>query len=270
MEDGGLMGIRGVVVLVGQFLAAPTGPAIAQTTRDRARLVFTVSGAYIGGKGLWTVPNQVFDVGDAEGPSTLLINRSIKNTFGASLAGTYFPGSNLGLTAEAFLLGLGYDDSCNVLVDGGSFRLREVCANINGQEKSAAAVALSFGGIARVASREFISPFVRGSVGLLLMNQSSLLTLGTNEDGILLTVYEDDARTRVRPALGLGVGATMMLDRGYHLRWEVRDNIVGVERVTGPVVQVGQIPPHETAYKHLFSVSIGLDVILERQRGRRY
>jgi hypothetical protein len=40
--------------------------------------------------------------------------------------------------------------------------------------------------------------------------------------------------------------------------------------VTGPVQQVLEIPPHETGYKHLFSVFIGLDVVLERQRGRRY
>jgi hypothetical protein len=40
--------------------------------------------------------------------------------------------------------------------------------------------------------------------------------------------------------------------------------------VTGPVALVTQIPPHETTYKHLFSVLIGIDVILERQRGRRY
>ena len=102
------------------------------------------------------------------------------------------------------------------------------------------------------------------------MNQSSILTQGATGTGALLTIFEDEARTRVRPALGLGLGATMVLSRGYHLRWEVRDNIVGIERVTGPVEQVTLIPPHETEYKHLFSVFIGLDVILERQRGRRY
>jgi hypothetical protein len=62
----------------------------------------------------------------------------------------------------------------------------------------------------------------------------------------------------------------MVLSKGYHIRWEVRDNILGVRRVTGPVATPGQIPPHETTYKHLFSVLIGMDIILERQRGRRY
>jgi len=261
------MRIRGVIALAGALVAILPPTAAAQRSGDRSRLVFTVSGAYIDGKGLWTVPNQQLTVDGFD--NTLVLSRIIKNTFGASVAGTYYAGQTLGLTAEAFLMGLGYDDACR-LVSGESARLTEVCASIDEQEKSAAAVAVSVGGIVRVASREFISPFARASAGLLLMNQSSVLTQGENSAGALLTIYEDEARTRVRPALALGVGATMVLSRGYHLRWEVRDNIVGVERVSGPVEQVTRIPPHETAYKHLFSVFIGLDVILERQRGRRY
>ena len=83
-------------------------------------------------------------------------------------------------------------------------------------------------------------------------------------------IYDDDAQGRVRPAIGLGVGATVVLSRGYHLRWEVRDNIIGVEEVTGAVATVGTVPPHETNFEHVWSVLIGLDVILERQKGRRY
>jgi hypothetical protein len=93
---------------------------------------------------------------------------------------------------------------------------------------------------------------------------------GIRQDRSLVTIYDDDVRTRIRPALGLGVGATVVLGRGYHLRAEVRDNIVGVVRVAGPASALGAIPPHETTYKHLFGILIGLDVILERQRGRRY
>lgn len=263
------MRIRGVLVVLGLLAAALPGLAGAQATGDRARLVFTVSGAFIDGKRLWSVPNQVLLL-DEGNPSTLTLRRDIQNTFGAALAGTYYPGSKVGITAEAFLMGLGYDDGCNLVADGGSSRLAEVCGDIDGQEKSAAAVAVSVGGILRLGSRDFISPFLRASGGLLLMNQSSVLTQGENSAGALLTIYEDEARTRLRPAIGLGVGATMMLGRGYHLRWEVRDNIVGIEQVSGPVQQVLEIPPHETVYKHLFSVFIGLDVVLERQRGRRY
>lgn len=260
--------MRGAMVGAGLLLALLPGGVAAQARGDQARLVFTISGAYINGKGLWTVPNQQLTVDGLQ--DNLVLNRNIQSTFGASLGATYYAGQTLGLTTEAFLVGLGYDDSCRLTTTGGSARIAQVCADIDDQEKSAAAVALSVGGIARVASREFISPFVRASVGLLLMNQSSVLTQGENASRALLTIYEDDKRTRIRPAIGLGAGASMMLSRGYHLRWEVRDNIVGIERVSGPVAAVGEIPPHETDYKHLFSVFIGLDVVLERARGRRY
>ncbi|HET6836578.1 MAG TPA: hypothetical protein VFH24_00980, partial [Gemmatimonadales bacterium] len=69
---------------------------------------------------------------------------------------------------------------------------------------------------------------------------------------------------------GLGAGITAVIARGYQLRWEVRDNIVGVQQVTeaSPVARV--VPPHELTFKHLFSMTIGFDVVLERRRGRRY
>jgi len=167
---------------------------------------------------------------------------------------------------------MGYDDGCRLAAPGQSLRNIEVCNDIDRQEKSAAAVAVSTGGIFRLAPREFISPFARASVGLLFTNQSSILTEGVSPSnaGALLVVYDDDHRTRMRPAFALGVGTTFAINRGYYLRWEVRDNIEGVVRVTGPTGAPRFIPPHETVYKHFFSVQIGLDVVLERDRGRRY
>lgn len=263
------MHFRLALAVLGALLAIRATPAAAQTG-DRARLVFTVSGAYIGGKGLWTVPNQFIDANGFGG--NLVLSRSIQSTLGAAFAGTYYPGARFGITTEAFLVGLGFDDACRITTPNAGVRLDEICDDIDSQEKSAAAVSVSVGGIYRIASREFISPFARASAGILITNQSALLIQGVSPsfDGALLTIYEDDTRTAVRPAIGLGVGATMVLSKGYHIRWEVRDNILGVRRVTGPVATPGQIPPHETAYKHLFSVLIGMDIILERQRGRRY
>jgi hypothetical protein len=258
-----------VAVVVGLWLAAQTATAAGQATGDRARLVFTINGAYIGGKGLWSVPEQPVAV-DAF-PTNLSITRSTTSTFGASLAGTYYPKDKWGFTGEAFLLGLGYDNACRVTSTGAvSQSVAEVCEDITRQERSAATASLAVGTIFRMASQEFISPFLRAGVGALFTNQSSILTQGTDNNGVLLVIYGDGGGSRVRPAFQLGVGATMVLSKGYHLRWEVRDNIVGVEEVTGPVQNVGAEPPHETNFEHVWSVLIGLDVILERQRGRRY
>ncbi len=252
------------------MLALMATPAAAQKQGDQATLVFTISGAYIQGQGLWEVQHQ--PIQDGAATDFYNLRRDIKSTPGASLAGTYYPGANVGLTAEAFLVGMGYDDAC--VLDGAASSVRnvEVCNDIDQQDKSAAAVALSAGAIFRIAPREAISPFVRVGAGLLITNQSSILTQGTSlsSGGSLLVVYDDDNRARERPTFTLGVGTTFTINPGYYLRWEVRDNYTGVVAVTGTTAGPGLVPPHETAYKHLFSVHIGLDVVLERERGRRY
>jgi hypothetical protein len=253
-------------VVAGLLLATQAATSAAQRTGDQARLVFTISGALLDGKGLWAVPDQVVQFGTQ---STIDLTRSIGSNIGAGLAGTFFPKSKFGLTAEALVIDFGYDDSCRA-VAGGSPTIQEVCDNIDVRPRSAASVAFSVGGIFRVASREFMSPFVRVGAGLLVTNQSSVFMQGLREDGSLVTIYDDEVRTRIRPTVGVGVGTTVVLGRGYHLRAEVRDNIMGVVRVTGPASGLGATPPHETTYKHLFGVLIGLDVILERHRGRRY
>lgn len=252
---------------VAALVAAPL-PAAAQRTGDQARIIFTVSGAYIQGRGLWSVASQ--PVQEPPFVDNFALSRSIKPTFGAGFSGAYFAGEHVGLTADFFLLGLGYDDSCRIIGTPQTTRNVQVCNDIDEQEKSAAAVTVSAGANFRLFSREFISPFARANVGLLFSNQSSVLTQGVSNEGVLLTVFEDEKRTRVSPSLALGVGATMPITRSYHLRWEVRDNIVGIEAVTGPTTQPRFEPPHERRYKHMFSVLIGIDVVLERSRGRRY
>jgi opacity protein-like surface antigen len=265
------MRIRNVAVLICLTLATPALPAAAQRTGDRARLVFTVSGAYVSGQSLWAISDQ--EVRDGPLVDTFFIQRSIQSTFGASFSGTYFPGDKLGLTADASLIGLGFEDSCRLTAPAQSARSQQVCQSIDSRDRSAAAATLSAGAIVRIASREFISPFARATAGLLFSNESAILTNGTattTQGPAEFVVYDDNKRTRVSPAFALGVGATFALAKAYHLRWEVRDNIVGVERVTGGTPQLNLVPPHERTYKHLFTVLIGIDVILERQRGRRY
>ncbi len=264
------MRIRAATAMLAGLLVLQTGVADAQRTGDRARLVFTISGAYLDGVGLWAIPNQLVDLGLSQ--DVIAVERSVKSSFGAGLSGTYFAGERVGLTAEAFFMDLAYDDGCRLVQASGSVRVAEVCSDIDQAERGATGVALSFGAVFRLASREFISPFARVQGGFALTNQSSVVMRGQSPtfDNAILTIYEDDAQTRIRPTFSLGVGTTVVLSRGYHLRWEVRDQLMGIVAVAEPVDLVTRIPPRETVYKHRLSILIGLDVILERQRGRRY
>jgi hypothetical protein len=267
------MRVRELAAVAVTLLATVWTPLGAQGTRDRPTLIFTVSGAYLDGIGLWTVADQpVADFPLAGNPLVdhFFLNRNIKRTIGAGFSGTYYRNKHLGVTAEAFLLGLGYDDSCRIQEPAQSTLNVQRCNSINDRDRSAAAVATSLGAIYRIASDEFISPFARVSVGFLVNNQSPLLVVGEANQAELVIYDDNNKGTRLRPAFGLGVGTTIAAGRGYQIRWEIRDNIVGIQRVTAASDGRGQVPPHETAYKHIFSLNVGLDVILERQRGRRY
>jgi hypothetical protein len=264
------MRISALAAVAAVLLAAPTARLEAQRTGDRARLIFTVSGSYVQSKGLWSVPSQPVQDAGPRLTDNLALSRSIMPTYGAGFSGTYFAGEHVGLTADAFLIGLGYEDNCRIVGVLQSSRNAEVCASIDAQERRATAVTVSGGAVFRFFSREPVSPFARVTAGLLFSNHSSLRTEGFSADGVLLTIYQDESQSRVSPGFAIGVGATMPLGRAYHLRWEVRDNIVGIERVSGPTSGQGMEPPRDRIYKHLFSVLIGMDVILERSRGRRY
>jgi hypothetical protein len=258
-----------VALVIGATAVPSTG--WTQATKDQARLIFTISGGAVAGRSLWSIdaqPVQFIDPVD-----TLALGRRIRSSLAISFGGTYFPGENLGFAVEGFLVGLGFEDACRVTFSSGSADLATACQSIQGATKSASAVALTVGPVFRVNSRSLVSPYVRGNIGLVFSNQSSIRTVGrfpTPQGFSDLVVYDDDHESRVEPAFGLGAGITAAIARGYQLRWEIRDNIVGVQNVTeaSPVARV--VPPHESTFKHLFSMTIGFDVVLERRRGRRY
>src|SRR5687768_4933628 len=88
-----LMRFRDLATFAAVFLAAPA-PLEAQRTGDRARLVFTVSGAYVEGKGLWSVASQPVQDGLAF-TDNFALSRSIMPTFAAGFSGTYFAGEHV-------------------------------------------------------------------------------------------------------------------------------------------------------------------------------
>jgi hypothetical protein len=265
------MGARAVCIAMLLGTGAVTPRAWCQATKDQARLILTVSGGVVTGKHLWDIDAQpVQFISPAD---TFALQRRIPSSIGIGFGGAYFPGENFGVGFEGFLIGLGYEDGCRHVFSSGNTDVARVCTSIQGASKSATAVALSVGPIARVNSRSLFSPYARANLGLVFSNQSSIRTIGSfpTSGGVSeLIVYDDDSESRVQPALALGVGFTAAVGKGYQLRWEVRDNIVGVQRVTAATVQARTIPPHEITYKHLFSLSIGFDVVLERRPGRRY
>ncbi|HXE56669.1 MAG TPA: hypothetical protein VNK43_01600 [Gemmatimonadales bacterium] len=263
------------------LLAAPLVPAratrlAAQRTADQARLMLTVSAGYAGGASHWAIDRQPVVV-SATGNDTIALERDLRSRIGIGFSGAYFPGEHWGFTAEAFLVGLGTEDRCRYLFSAGtsaSADVAEACQNLQGKQKPGTAVMITAGTIYRINSRHPVSPYLRATGGLVVSQQSPVAVSGNfvNSAGNLveLVIYDDPEPRRVNLAGAVGAGFTAAVARGYQLRFEVRDNIVGVQKVDRPTFQNGLVPERSTAYRHLFSLTMGFDVVLERRRGRRY
>jgi len=61
----------------------------------------------------------------------------------------------------------------------------------------------------------------------------------------------------------------MALGRAYQFRFEARDAVARFEQVTGAADAL-LLPPTGTRFFHHFVFTMGLDVVLEQKRGRRY
>ena len=268
------MRTRRLLVLLTALIGSGGLPSLAsaQATGDQASLVFTVSAGAVGGSRLWSTSRQAVQfINPAD---TVALDRRIRSTLAVGFGGVYFPGENLGFTLEGFLIGLGFEDSCRHQFLSGASAIAEVCESIQGKKKAATSVILSGGTMFRFNSRKLFSPYARINAGLVLSQQSSLRTFGQhlNSQGRIadLFIYSDDHNSRVDPSLALGVGFTAAVAKGYNIRWEFRDNITGIQRVQSTIPVAGFVPPHERVFKHLFSIMVGFDVVLERRRGRRY
>jgi hypothetical protein len=259
------------------IVLAAAGSLPAQATADRARLVLSVNAGYIPGTSGWRVAGQPLYDDQFPDPAqidTLSINRSIRPSLSFGAQAIYFAGDNLGFLGEAQLIGLGFRDTCTRTYATASSRNTAVCGNINNAESSGSAVLVGAGAIYRVNSRSTVSPFARVGLGGVISTQSSIETIGRfpNPEGepVEVELYPDESNTRLTAAATLALGFTAVIGRGYQVRWEVTDRIVGVRGVTGPTAQDGAPPPTSLRYRHLFGIQVGFDVVLERERGRRY
>jgi len=261
------------------LLAVPLallGPALlsAQRTADRARLIISVGlGQTSGGGQLWRVDNQPLQISQSQ-VDTMAVSRAFRRTLNIDFGATYFPTENFGLNVDAQLLGLGTADDCAV---GGSSSgggvsqvTTAICRAIRGSERSATSATLSVGGVYRVAPHSNIHPYVRANVGLMISQQSFVKLRPVINDSEF-RIFNDDDPDNTQPYVGLGGGVVAVIGRGYQLRFEVRDNWVRVPKVTGSTAGfTGGEPPTKTVGRHLLSVTVGFDVVLERKRGRRY
>jgi len=248
---------------------------VAAQTGDQNNLVLTVFAGAVTGHTLWTVGKQPLTVlGDPSRYDTLRLSRSVGSSLALGVAATYYPWPHIGFHAELSYLGLPTDASCTGLFYNADAenKNQQVCDNIASQSGAGGAINVFVGVMLRASTRRSISPYVRGSVGVVNQARSTTELNGSYLDGTGFherLVIADPNPGRNSVMFGAAAGFTTPLGTGYQFRFEVRDAIVSLERLTGPVNALGVGPVATRTYHH-FALTLGFDVVLERKRGRRY
>jgi len=272
--------MRSVSLVMLVLTGTLTVPAAAQTGSE-SNLVLTIFGGTVTGHSLWTVGKQTLTVlGNPTKYDTLDVSRSITSSLVLGAAATYFFSPHVGVHLEMSYLGLPIESRCTGVFfhpDSSAFadlhRNEQVCSDIQAQQADGGAIAI-FGGVTvRAASRRTLSPYVRGNFGIVNESRSTIDVAGAfiDSDGLLKVrqVIADQNPRHTSVMFGAAVGLTSPLGPGYQFRFELRDAIVSLDRLAGPANSLGVGPITSKAYHHI-SLTLGLDVVLERKRGRRY
>jgi hypothetical protein len=259
------------------FTAAPLAQAAGQRG-SQPTLVLTILGGTVAGHSLWSVAKQPLCVGATACTSqydTLRIGRSVGSSLVLGASGTYFPSPHVGVHLEISYLGLPVDSDCTALFlnPDAENKNEQICNDIQAQAANGGAIAIFGGATFRVAPRRSFSPYLRANFGIVNQSHSTVEVVGGYQDGsgtfFDRQVVVDNDPHRNSLLLGGAVGFTSPVGSGYQFRFEVRDLVTSLNRLTGPANALGVGPTATRNYHHVALV-IGFDVVLEQSRGRRY
>ena len=250
------------------LLAAPA--ASAQATNDESRLVVGIIGGWIGGSELWSTTQPVFAIGNRTDQFRLVRDMRANITMTGQLA--YFPRPGFAWTGEISYIGLGTRDGCKLIVDNNDVFNQQACAAIDGRDRAASAVTATGGILLRTSSRGDVQPYVRANVGVALVPRSTtaMTAFFGEDDELALVIYGEDNSRAAKPLGSLSFGLTTAPRAGYQLRMEMRGTAVQLPVVTGPAAFGSPDPERGSKWTFLPSISVGLDIVLEKRRGRRY
>jgi hypothetical protein len=135
-------------------------------------------------------------------------------------------------------------------------------------------VGITIGGAARLVPQHPVSPYVRLQGGIGIRSWSIVSMSGRYQSGNQFRdrpVLLDDRTTSVQPMFVGALGVMFSLGSGYQLRAELRDNLMLLERPTGPADEQARVPvSKESFWSHVPALVFGFDIVLESRRGRRY
>ncbi len=277
--------LRSTVVI----LALGAAPLIAQGPPPGSgyepTLILSLFGGVAAGHSLWSVgqqplcvlgppPNFVCD--STSHRDTVEVGRTVTSSIVAGAAATYFPSPHLGYQLELYYLGQTYDDNCSAQrFDTSDVNQvnAQTCNSVTRNEPSSGAIGLVGSVMYRLAPGASVSPYLRGGVGLVAYSGGTIAMAGdavVNSSVVNRPIYIDDSPKTTSLAFQVSAGLTVRTSPGYQLRFEARDAITELAYITGASPGDKLVPPTATKWFHNVVLTVGLDVVLEHKRGRRY
>jgi len=266
-------------VCIGALAAALPERGTAQTAPD-ARLIFSIFGGVASHGDLWHIPKQPYlTLLPQPLHDTLNLRRRLTTGPTLGLNATFFGSSHWGLSAEIVYVGLRKDTDCSFvyLVPDGQHRNEQVCNDIAATVTSASNVGVSVGGAFRFLTRSLVTPYVRLHGGLSIRSSSLVQVTGrlslTLPDGSVAlrerVVISDEKDVSLYPLAAGAAGVMFTLSPGYQIRAEIRDQLMVLQRPTGPANDLA-VAEIESFIGHSPALVFGIDIVLEQRRGRRY
>lgn len=266
--------MRTLTIMTAALLAASS---LRAQTRTAPNLIFTIYGGTATGYALWQIDRQPMPARGGAPPDTSFLSRRLNSGIIAGLLTSLFPHAHFGVNAEVQFRTFGFDDQCTPVAPfqpDTPPRNTGLCDHITASANSGSVLTVNLGGTARIAPRGAISPYVRAAVSI---SHTTISTIAVTEAEPVDTMGRfavrafilDDEPRRVGFGAMAGAGFTFRVGPGYQFRLEVRDAISTQERIVGPATALA-IAPTEVAWFNHVGVLLGIDIVLEQKRGRRY
>ena len=266
------------------FLALLAQPLAAQTI-DWARVTIGLSAGIQASSSLWDVADQPILSSNAPAhypPDLFHLDRKIRSGLTVAAQATHFSSPHFGLTAEFTYLGLKLQDICVVSRDGGDAELAAACAAVGSSQhsagqavdQSASTTLFQAGVVVRPFKPATLQPFFKAMAGFATTPRSTVAmtsTYGAIADTALsLGIYQDYRWSQTRPVFTVAAGITTAATSGLLVNFDVRETLLTQAVVDGPTTAQYLVPANHLVVKAIPSVLLGLELVLKRDRGKRY
>lgn len=274
---------RSGILAVAVLLAA--APALRAQSSGQPNLILSISGGVTGGGSLWEVPHQLA-VAPNGAFDTLALGRRLRPGIVAAFDALYHPSPHLGYVVEIAFFGVGSEGRCAQVNPSRAWapdadnKNQQACTRVQGAHVNTNVIGFQGGLVYRVAPTARFSPYVRATAGLGALGPSYVTTaaeiLAAACDSFGTCTYEllrEPSRTSATWVATLAAGLTVASGPGYQFRFEARDLITALPIAADSVspFTVGfPNAPVAMRTRHIFTLTAGLDVVLERRHRRRY